>query len=385
MNRRKLVFIALLLALPLAILFPMRALRSWQPRALQLAPAGLLGEGGVNLLWRPSGLLLCGGDKFALGTPPSVVTANWDGEPIAVRFLPAGRCDLDAPGALAAWRQAITPDDKVELWDVPNARETAASKVLGAQPDSARFGLKALALSPDGARVAGSLSFPRFAKPNAIGISDARTGRARARFVMRNRDEKGQQVSVEICALAWAPDGAQLAVACPSRVWILDGQNGRLLRAWNKTRDSTTRALWSPDGESLGLASGHGAWPKFDVYDNGPSTRTFLAVHDARDGKVRFRWAQYSGSTREAQGVTNFDFAPDSASIAWGTFDGSALLANFESGQIEREFPPITAPAPATTMGRGTSPNFPSYVAYAPDGRTLAVAARDKITLWRIK
>ena len=238
--------------------------------------------------------------------------------------------------------------------------------------------------------MAGSLSFPRFAKPNAIGISDARTGRERARFVIPHRDEKGRQVSVEICALAWSPEGAQLAVAGQSRVWILDGQTGRLLRAWNKPRDATTRALWSPDGKTLGLASGHDAWPQFDVYDNGPGTRNFLTVHDARDGQVRFRWAQYSASSKEAQGVTNFDFAPNSRSLAWGTFDGPALLANLESGQIEREFLPLTtpapiAPAPPTMAARGSSPNYPSYVAFAPNGATLAVAARDKITLWRIQ
>ena len=133
MNRRKLLFIALAVAVPLAIIFPMRALRSWQPRELPLAPASLLGEWGVNLLWRPSGLMLCGGDSYAWG-PPLAAIRNWDGEPIEARFLRAGRCDLDAAGALAAWRAGLMADGKVELWDVPNARETAASRVLGAQP-----------------------------------------------------------------------------------------------------------------------------------------------------------------------------------------------------------------------------------------------------------
>ena len=390
MKHRKPILVALAIALPLALGLTLRAVRSWQPRIIELAPVptvsgiALFQNGRTDFSWRASGLAWCG--LTAPGAAPNALT-NWNGASIALRVLEAQSCDLNSSGALAALLRPNGSASGVQILDVVNARATAATRTLDASPDRTYLGGYALALSPDGTRLAGSLSYPRDLHPNAIGLFDARTGAPLARFVIPTRDEKGRGVSNQIWALAYSPDGTQLAVVGYSRVWIVDGRNGRLRRAWNKDGDATTRALWSPDGKTLGLASGHGRRFAFDGHIGHPRTHTYLSVHDARSGAVSFGWAQDSQSRIEAEGVTNFDFAPDGQALVWGTWRGSIQTADLATRVVENtyEMPPSNA-TPKITIG-STPTNFdnPVFVAYAPDGNTLAAAAPDRIVLWRVR
>ena len=80
--------------------------------------------------------------------------------------------------------------------------------------------------------------------------------------------------------------------------------------------------------------------------------------------------------------MANLDWSPDSAQIAIGTFENQIWLINAGSGAIERRFEAVSG-APGAI--RSAVPAAFRLVAFAPDGRTLAVYSHQQITLWRIR
>ena len=250
MNRRKLLFIALSMALPLALGVALRSARSWQPRVLELPPRAFADT--TDFFWRANGLTLA---TFSEIEPrPMLSLGNWNGARVAVRALPAQSAALDRSGSLAARlfspAGASTP---VELWDVKRRRPFDAVNARLPQGQKRRKRAACLALAPDGSRVAWD-----GLKPYGVIIADTKSGRELARFAVPAGDGKTPIDAREVRALAWSSDGNQLAVAGSSYVAIVDAANGQLRHLWRTPEPFSQRMAWSPDGKTLALAWGRG-------------------------------------------------------------------------------------------------------------------------------
>ncbi len=390
MNRRKFLFIALAIGLPLALIVPLRAARSWQPRVLQLprntnAAAAVYTSDTNALFWSPQGLLLSRSFSDAWDQPRSM--SNWNGATISVRALRAQNAALDASGQWAALIYATQhyttkTTEEFDIWNVPDERNRfdAAQRINAARAQpSQQLGFPALALSPDSKIVA----FNQY-KPDriaAVGIADAQSGQIVARVAhrgvlvplrhpMKNAQESAQYF--EVTALAFSPDNRQLAVVGINLVRIVDAQSGRVVRSWKKPFAIARCAVWSPDGRHLALARGAKNW--WANHASNPAAPTpFLWIHDVQDGNVLRSWARNPGKSPSA-GVTNLSWVPDGQTLAWGTYDGQTLLMNLKLGALEKRF----------SMDNSSATDPAQFVAFAPDGRTLAVASENKITLWRV-
>ena len=382
-----------MVAIPVALIIPLRAARSWQPRTFALGPSAVLPGQADRLhdfFWKPDGLLLMRRDA---SVAPVRALANWNGQRVPLRVWPSkGATTLDKSGHNMARCAPDKSGCQVELWDVRRAtRRKAPSLALQGARRGDRIFVQAqplFTLSPDGKRVAWNVSYP-----GGVRLADARTGHPVANFA-RVATEKIKYSP--ILALAWSPDGRELALIGPSDVWIVDATDGRLRRSWSKPKSAVTRAVWSPDGRSLALCYSHVNWPyPARLGATTPVTLPFLWVHDARNGQLLQQREQNVGPM-DPQGATNLAWSPDGKRLAWGTFDGHAHILNMTSSAIERSFAIVApqwfalpanarAPGGATRVARPANMPYQLLVAYAPDGATLAVASQSQITLYRIK
>lgn len=106
---------------------------------------------------------------------------------------------------------------------------------------------RALAVSPDGARIA------VVGRSGPLHLLDARTGQSLRSFdVPRNEAET---------VLAFSPDGAFLVLGCGHQACVLDAANGQLLARLPSTEGSHGDMIWSasfsPDGKRLAMSSYH--------------------------------------------------------------------------------------------------------------------------------
>ena len=385
MNRRKILFIALAIALPLALIIPLGIVRSWQPRVLELplnSNARSTGQSDMrDFYWRSEGLFLV----YALSDAWEETRAinNWNGARLPVRALRAQAASLDRSGDAAALIYAPGATETLDIWDIArDQRRFALSKRIAARLDSHQtFGFAAFEISPNGKRIAWNNYAP--AKSGVVGIADARTGSEIARISHRkvrlpqlksalSKVEERAQI-FEASALAWSPDNRQLAVIGINFVRIVDASTGRVVRAWNKPFAIARRAAWSPDSQKLAISRGDSNY--WTTHDSSSAPISFLWIHDVSTGKVIRSWSQPFGTPGTGGGVTNLSWAPDGKTLAWGTFDQGAFRMNLASGALEK-----LQSLPANSLADKSQ-----FVAYAPDGQTLAVATQNRITLWRIK
>lgn len=372
MNRRKFL-VALLIALPLALILPLRALRSWQPHIVNLLMTKLVGRQNRNsdLFWRANGLFLARADAAVWQGP--FETRNWNGEPLTIRTVNARRVSLDAEGKTAAIVTTYEPSSAetlLALWDVASCSIHSVTGAISGEQQEWGYHAQSYnwAISPDGQRVAWDEGV--YGQPSQIVHLGRLETSAEADFDTGVR---------KVNALAFSPDNRELAIVGENRVWFVDAQTGKLRRKFATAQPSyidvgqwSPNVRWSPDGKTLAIYGGHAFVQTYSPAGK-PRNHKFLHVHDAQSGKLICSWSQ-SVDLEQAQGIINVSYSPDSAQLALGTYDGQALLMNLKSGAIERNFPSSSTLNPS-----------PQSVAFAPDSNTLAVASQTKITLWRIK
>jgi eukaryotic-like serine/threonine-protein kinase len=183
------------------------------------------------------------------------------------------------------------------------------------------------------------------------------TARANPRPALRITPETAAQVRELACwnagsglrALAWSPDGAQVAAAASGRavhVWHID--NGAL----RHTFAQAGRALcvdWSSDGQSIASGGGYGDQA--------------LRLWRVKDGAL-------AGAFEQPAQVVDLMFAPDGSTLALALSDGTLRLVRADVAQVLLEIP-----TPDATLWS---------VAFAPDGQSIAAGCSDgAIRLWR--
>jgi hypothetical protein len=113
---------------------------------------------------------------------------------------------------------------------------------------------------------------------------------------------------------------------------------------------STNRLVLSPDGRSLAILV-----LKSGAQQKGPVTPE-LRLYDLKTNQPIVLSRQPDRSW-----ITNLTFAPDSRRLAAGWPDGAIRLWDRDTGKLVREFK------------RGTPPTYPIHLAFAADGRSLAL------------
>jgi WD40 repeat protein len=245
-----------------------------------------------------------------------------------------------AHGVLKAGAKCLGPG-AVRLWD---ARTGRLLRQLG-DPDEQ---VMAVALSPDGRRVAGGGGTGR---SGAVRVWDAATGTA----VWSTDDHKA-----EVLAIAYAPDGSSVVTAAADGlVKIRDPKTGAVQRTLEGHDGGATSVAFSADGALLACIAGHGA------------TRLW----ELKTGRL-LRTCKVAGS----QGVTvaghrrftSLALSPDGRTLftSEGGFDGPVRFWDTQTGELKKEF---------ADKGHGAQP-----VALSPDGSILAAGGKS-VKLWDVR
>ena len=222
-------------------------------------------------------------------------------------------------------------DGTVRLWDLESGKLERV--LLGHDHE-----IRALAWSPDGKELAS------LGGGGAVDLWEVGGGRLR------------QSVRVGPSrALAWSPAGGRVATAgLDHKIHLWDPQTGKQLHALEGPGASARALAWSADGKTLAAAGSEQGVTLWDA-DKGKDLR-FLG--DPKEEAVGLAW---SG---------------DGSVLAVGRADLSVRVWDLSGTDRLRQ----TLPAPPAEAAR---PAGPLGLAWAPKGRTLAVAHEGGVRLWQ--
>ena len=151
-----------------------------------------------------------------------------------------------------------------------------------------------------------------------------------------------------VAALAFRPDGQQLAVGVYGRVTLWDLATGKPVKVLTNVLGAVNDLKYSPDGSLLAVAGGQ------------PSARGDLRLFTTKDWKL----VGTLGGHKDV--VSSVAFAPDGKQIASASFDKTV------------RFWDIRTPAKPTVLHTYTGhSDFVYAVAFSPDGAWYATASKD--------
>jgi hypothetical protein len=320
---------------------------------------------------------------FALALPFAVVASVAADPPpqrIADRTLDIKPWETESPSPWGGMRStqrdlrryAISSDGKrvaspdsgawrIEVWDVESGTSLCRFGRLGDKV--------ALAFSLDGKLlVTADSDFNSGCKVVLWDVSAQRQ--------LRQLDDDVNMISIQ--AAAFSPDGNTLALAAgPTRTQRLD--SGRILYLWDTARGREIRAIKGPAFIGEDPSQGRYIEP-FDCLSYASNGRSLAFVAD----NILYLWSLTSGNERCALGrlppasfarstlhdaAAGVAFAPDGKSVAVGCTDGAVRLFDIISGREKR---PLAAHKGAVRA-----------LAYSKDGKTLwSLGADNKVISW---
>ena len=265
----------------------------------------------------------------------------------------------------------------VSQWSLPEGAEARIGKGI----------IKSIAYSPDGSQLAVGAS-------TGIWIYDAATGEELALL--------GGHTGV-ITSIAYSRDGKMLTSAHSAdekdghaqyyaALW--DTETGTLIKTLSHERRGYTVPInsiaFSPDGTRIAVGDNEGGL----LWDVVTSTLISTLHHNSDIASVRFSpdgstiagghsgihraplvlWDGATGAFKKAlhpteRGIRNVAYSPDGTILACATTDGRVILWDVAAGLAIDTF----------VVFEGNTPNV---VAYSPDGKTIAVAAARKVSIW---
>ena len=343
-----------------------------KPRVRTLPPL-------TALAYRPDGKLLAvGAHKAVLFIDPATgdvtgqisvqrgkVTAlafSPDGQQLAVASSTPGTAaevllyvvahnlaDLRLQHVLAGHKDAILdlafrPDGKqlastgydrlIKLWDVATGKELRTLK----DHSDAVYGL---AFSPDG-RLLGSAAADR-----AVKVWDVATG---------TRLYTLGEATDWLYAIAWSPDGRHLAAAGVDksiRVWEVSRTGGKIVHSVFADEAAVTRLVYAADAKTL-----------YSVSED----HTIKAWDTAR-------MVERKVYPRQPEAVLAFAVRPDHKQLALGRYDGTALLLDETTGEVQSEPLPIKPKPPQLAKISPTSGLRGQRIRITLEGKYLDTAS----------
>lgn len=152
--------------------------------------------------------------------------------------------------------------------------------------------------------------------------------------------------AVPVTALAFSPDGKELAVSGFREVTVWDTASGQLLRRIGNLAPRTYALVWSADGKRLAVGSGI------------PGELGEARLFEADTGKL----LKVLGAHGDV--VQDVKFSPDGQLLATASADGTIVVYDAATGARRRV---IANHSDAVTA-----------IAFSPDGKRLASASLDK-------
>ncbi len=280
---------------------------------------------------------------------------------------------------------SVGADGLIRRWDAQTGKELAAP--------AAFVGWTYAALAPDGRRAAVGDAAGRLELWDATSGKRLRVLRAAGPAVLR---------------VAFTPDGKEVAAALPSGVvqfWeAATGKPGRSLR-WGKEYDRAYiyQVQFSLDGRLLmlghhehetklwDLATGKSVWKR----RTGPAALTpdakgvavavggpYAVCVDVDSGQERYRQRFNSRVGENGVSVQRLAFAPDGRTLAVAEHYGVVTLCDGATGKPLRQFQATATFDNPILALRGLSV---SALAFSPDGRWLATGGADAgVRLWEV-
>jgi WD40 repeat protein len=252
-----------------------------------------------------------------------------------------------ANGVLKAGAACLGPG-AVRLWD---ARTGRLLRRLGDPVEQ----VMAVALSPDGRRVAGGGG--NKGGSGVVRLWDTATGAE----VWSRQDH-----TAEVLAIAYAPDGSLVTAAADGLVRLRDPDTGAVRQTLAGHPGGATSLAFSADGTQLACGEGHGA----------------VRLWDARTGRVlrtcKMRGAQAANAAGEPgrRFLTSLALTPDGRTLVTNAasvgafFDDPVRFWETQTGELKKEF---------ADKGHGAQP-----VALSPDGSILAAGGKT-VKLWDVR
>jgi dipeptidyl aminopeptidase/acylaminoacyl peptidase len=197
----------------------------------------------------------------------------------------------------------------------------------------------ALAFSPDGEE----LALSGYHEVTVWGVTDGK-------LIRRIRNVAQQTQSI-----AWSPDGKRLAVAggTPGQsgeLRVFDPASGKLLHAVERSADMMLVVRFSPDGTSFAAGGADNA----------------IRVYDAAGAKPLLLIEQHS------DWVSDLSFSPDGAHLASASRDKSSRVFDARTGSMQSAY-----------LEHGEAV---TSVAWSADGKSLFTAGKDRrIHAWSLK
>ncbi len=268
-------------------------------------------------------------------------------------------------------------DKTIKLWDVATGKEKATLQ-------GHVYAVLSVAYSSDGKTLASGSS------DKTIKLWDAATGKEKVTL-------KGHVGSV--CSLAFSPDGKTLASGSgvppsledferkvfylPGVIKLWDVATGKELASFRGHKGFVRSVAYSPDGKTLATASGDGTIRLWDA-----ATGKELAILEAGDA---VNCVAYSPDGKMLAAGIRWDHTVK----VWGDKAGFVRAADGPGSGQDRSIPPLLdlhgKPLPAGALARlRTAQRYTwpiCFVAYAPDGQTLATLGGNPygVQLWEAK